>query len=123
MFRKTLSVIMSVSLVFTGFVAPVSAAVIDTQDALAIEAGQQRLGEVQSLLARDNVQQALVIYGVDPDEAIERVASLSDAELAQLHSELDALPAGGDMLALIGAVFVVLLILELTGVINIFNKA
>ena len=31
-------------------------------------------------------------------------------------------PAGGDALALIGAVFVILLILELTGVIDIFKK-
>ena len=123
MFRKTLSVILSASLIFTGMVAPVSAAVIGTQDALAIEAGQQRLGEVQGMLARQDVQQALVMYGVNPDDAIERVASLSDAELAQLHTELESLPAGGSVLALIGAVFVVLLILELTGVINIFNKA
>jgi len=41
--------------------------------------------------------------------------------LAELNSQLDSLPAGG-VLALIGAVFVVLLILELTGVINVFSK-
>jgi hypothetical protein len=32
------------------------------------------------------------------------------------------LPAGGSLLGLIGAVFVVLLILEVTGVIDIFKK-
>ena len=35
---------------------------------------------------------------------------------------LRSAPAGGDILALIGAVFVVLLVLELTGVIDIFKK-
>jgi uncharacterized membrane protein (Fun14 family) len=42
----------------------------------------------------------------------------------QLSSQIESLPAGGDsVLVLIGAVFVVLLILELTGVIDIFKKA
>ena len=47
---------------------------------------------------------------------------LGEQELAQLQGQLEQLPAGGSLLALIGAVFVVLLILEVTGVINIFNK-
>jgi hypothetical protein len=32
------------------------------------------------------------------------------------------MPAGGSVLAVVGVVFIVLLILELTGVIDIFNK-
>ena len=46
----------------------------------------------------------------------------SDQELHQLAVDMRNAPAGGDALALIGAVFVVLLILELTGVIDIFKK-
>ena len=122
MFRQCLAVFLSISLLFTGMVAPASAAIIDTQDAIALDAGQKQLTEVQSLLARDDVRQALVLYGVDPEQAIERVAFLSDTELAQLHGELDTMPAGGSILALIGAVFVVLLILELVGVTNVFSK-
>jgi len=55
-------------------------------------------------------------------QAQARVASLSDLELAQLDGQLDSLPAGGS-LALVGAVFVVLMILEFTGVIDIFKRA
>ena len=36
---------------------------------------------------------------------------------------MDQVPAGGDFLVLVGAVFVVLIILELVGVIDIFKKA
>jgi hypothetical protein len=64
-----------------------------------------------------------VRLGVDPVAATGRVASLSDQELSRVSGQIDQLPAGGDILAVIGIVFVVLLILELTGVIDIFKKA
>ncbi len=60
--------------------------------------------------------------GVDPADAQARLSALSDAELASLSAHLDDLPAGGDILALIGAVFIVLLILDLTGVTNVFKN-
>ena len=61
--------------------------------------------------------------GVNPSDAALRVASLNDQELATVANRLDQLPAGGDgVLAVIGIVFLVLLILELTGVIDIFKK-
>jgi hypothetical protein len=47
---------------------------------------------------------------------------LSDQELHQLAVDMRNAPAGGDALALIGAVFVILLILELVGVIDVFKK-
>lgn len=39
-----------------------------------------------------------------------------------MQGQVDRLPAGGSALAVIGVVFVVLLILELVGVIDIFKK-
>jgi hypothetical protein len=60
--------------------------------------------------------------GVDASSIDARVASLSDRELHQLASDMQSAPAGGDILALVGAVFIVLLILELVGVIDIFKK-
>ena len=63
----------------------------------------------------------MVDMGVDPLQAQLRVASLNPQELAQLQGHLDTLPAGG-ILAVIGVVFIVLLILELTGAVDIFKK-
>lgn len=122
MFKKTISLVLSVALVFGSMVAPASAAVIGTRDALSLDARQARIADIQRDLSRDDVQQAMIAMGVDPLQAQLRVASLSDSELTQLQSQLDSLPAGGSFLALVGAVFVVLLILELTGIINIFHK-
>ena len=123
MFRTGFCVLLSVLLLSGGIAMPASAAVIETTDALTLQARQERIVDVQQELSRQDVQQAMITMGVDPSQASARVASLSDAELAQLADQLDTLPAGGDALALIGAVFVVLLILELVGVINIFGGA
>lgn len=99
-----------------------SAGVIGTQQAMSAELRSAKETRVRSSLARDDVRQAMQQLGVDPVDAEARVASLSDAELLQLEGQLDRLPAGGDALAVIGVVFLVLLILELVGVTNVFNR-
>ena len=121
MLRNSICLILSILLVIGGLAAPAHAAVVGTGDALAMDAREARIADLQSELAREEVQHAMIALGVDPAQARLRVSSLSDTELDQLAGELETLPAGGDILALIGAVFVVLLILELTGVINVFK--
>lgn len=125
MFRKfVVAPVLAIALVSTGFTANVQAAVISTQQAMSAELRSATETQVLQAFARDDVRQAMVQFGVDPTDAESRVASLSDAELLQLQGQVDKLPAGGDgLLAVVGLVFVVLLILELTGVINIFTKA
>ena len=123
MLRKfVLAPLLIVALVSTGYTGTVSAAVISTQEALSAEVRAATETQVRGSLARDDVRQAMQGLGVDPTDAESRVASLSDAELIQLQGELDRLPAGGNALAVVGVVFIVLLILELVGVTNIFNR-
>ena len=122
MFRMFTCIILSLSIMSSGLVPAAQAAVVGTSEALALDDRQSQRAYVERQLARDDVQRLMIALGVEPLQAQSRVASLSDAELAQLASELDSLPAGGSVLALIGAVFVVLLILELVGVTNIFNS-
>ena len=52
----------------------------------------------------------------------ERMAALTDQELQLLATDLENMPAGGSLLGALGVAFIVLLILELVGVIDIFNK-
>jgi len=119
---RIIAVVLSGLLVFVSLTPSASAAVVSTQQVLSEQARDARVAAIQSRLARDDVRAALIELGVEPDQAQARVAALSDDELTQLEGELDELPAGGSALALVGAVFVVLLILELTGVINIFHS-
>jgi len=90
----------------------------------AVEAGTraQDLATVSSALARDQVRAQFVAFGVDPAQVETRVAALTDTELRTLAGKIAEAPAGADALAVIGIVFVVLLILEMVGVIDIFKK-
>lgn len=102
--------------------APVAqATVIDTRTVLSAQATSPQ-ADVQAFLARGEVREQMVLLGVDPGDASARVAALTEQELSQLQHHINDLPAGANALALIGAVFLVLLILELVGVTNIFNK-
>lgn len=121
-FRRLMAALTAACMLALGFQSA-SAGVIGTQDYLAGADRALQITKIQSVLAREDVRDQLVSLGVDPLAAGERVASLSDAELATISSKLDALPAGGDgLLAVIGIVFVVLLILEITGVTDIFKR-
>ncbi|MGD9599310.1 MAG: PA2779 family protein [Steroidobacteraceae bacterium] len=103
--------------------APAHAAMIGTTAAVAATQRAENLARVDSVLARADVQQRLTALGVEPQAAHDRAAALTDTELANFATRLGQAPAGGDVLAVIGIVFVVLMILEFTGVIDIFKKA
>ena len=78
--------------------------------------------DVQAFLARGEVREQLIALGVDPDDASGRVAALTGQEVGLLQNHINDLPAGSSALALLGAVFLVLIVLELVGVTNIFSK-
>jgi len=122
MFRKILAPVLVVSLTFSGYASVASATVISTQQALSAQQRSAVETSVRSNLSRSDVRQAMVRMGVDPVQADARIAALSDEDLVRVQGQLDRLPAGGDALAVVGIVFIVLLILELTGVTNIFNR-
>lgn len=123
MFRKfVLAPVLVVTLTFSGYASVASATVISTQEALSAQQRSAMQSDVKSSMARDDVRQAMLRLGVDPAQADARIAALSDEDLMKVHGQLDRLPAGGDALAVVGIVFIVLLILELTGVTNIFNR-
>jgi hypothetical protein len=54
-----------------------------------------------------------------PGEAVQRISSLSDEQVHQLASKIDAVQAGGDVLGFVLAVVLItaimILVLELTG--------
>jgi hypothetical protein len=120
--RRLLALFVAVSFLGVTSLQPAVAAMIGTETALAAQEREWQIDRVQAFLERDAVQQQMADLGVPPEAAAARVAGLTDAELAEINGRLDELPAGGSALAVIGVVFVVLLILELVGVTNIFTK-
>ena len=114
--------LVSVSIICMGFAQAAPAGMIGTAYLLDNESRAASLSRIELVLAREDVGRQLESLGVDKAMVMERLDGLSNAELLQLEGKLDSQIAGGDILGLIGAVFVVLLILELVGVINIFKS-
>ncbi|MGQ0530905.1 MAG: PA2779 family protein [Panacagrimonas sp.] len=110
---------LSAAMMLVGF--PAHAGMIGTESLVAAESREANLAKVDAFMARDEVRGQLEGWGVDGTLAAERVAALSDAELQELALTIDSEPAGAGALAVVGIVFVVLLILELVGVTNIFT--
>ena len=109
--------------IFTSSIQSVAyAGVISTEEYLTAIDRDATLARIDVVLAREEVRSRLEHYGVDPVAANERIAALTDQELTLLATELENLPAGGSLLGVVGIVFIVLLILELVGVIDIFKK-
>ena len=121
MASKIVAFVLSVALVFAGTTSLANATLISTQQAVAVESRAAQEAQVREALAREDVARMMVEMGVDPADVDGHIASLSDAELAQLHGQLEELPAGG-VLAVLGIVLVVLIVLELTGAIDIFKR-
>ena len=120
--REALLRLVSVSIVCMGFAQVAPAGMNGTAHLVDDESRAASLSRIEVLLAREDVGRQLEAFGVDRALVVERLAGLSDAELLQLEGQLDSQVAGGDIIALIGAVFVVLLILELVGVTDIFKS-
>jgi hypothetical protein len=99
------------------------AALVGTMQAVEASSNRaQDLEIVNATLAREQVRSQMQALGVDPAAVDARVARLTDSELQSLAERMQQMPAGGDALAIIGIVFLILLILELVGVIDIFKK-
>lgn len=98
------------------------AAPIGTDTLVQLDQRGELVSRIQAQLARDDVRAQFLARGVSPAAVDARIAALSTEELQMLSLQLDELPAGGSLLAVIGVVFVVLLILELVGVTNVFTK-
>lgn len=108
--------------VITSAVIPaVEAKMIDTTAYMNQEAAAAR-GELASFMAREDVREKMAALGVNPDDAANRIAALTDQEVSQLQNRIDELPVGSGVLAVLGIVLVVLIVLELVGVINVFNR-
>jgi len=106
-----------------GFAPPASGELISTSEALALEDADRSQSVVDAYLAREEVAAELAALGVDPELARLRVAALSASELEELAGRVEEAPAGGGgVITVLGVTFLVLLILEFVGVIDIFKK-
>jgi hypothetical protein len=99
---------------------PVQAAMMSTEQMVQIQQGQMDREQVAEILDRAEVQEQLVALGVSPDDVKERVAVMTDAEVAELNQHLADLPAGGSVVGLIVLIFIVFVVTDVLGATDIF---
>ena len=122
MFKHLLVQLLCVAMLNLGSPLVAQAGLIGTLEAVEADTRAQDLATVNAVLARDQVRQQFAALGVDPAQVESRLAALTDSELRMLAGQVADAPAGASALAVIGIVFLVLLILEAVGVIDIFKK-
>lgn len=116
LFRKAGSLLLAAALLGTS-ITPAQAAMIGTPHVLAAERGSLDRDRLASLLEREDLQRQLAAMGIDVQQARDRVATLTDAEVAQLNQRVGALPAGGD--TILGVFVLLLLILVITDLLGV----
>lgn len=101
---------------------PVQADIIGTEDMLAQQSRAEMVATVEGFIADEQVAAQLEAWGVPADMVAARIAAMSDTELQQLANRMQEAPAGGNVLPVLGAVFAILLVLELLGITNIIGR-
>jgi len=88
----------------------VSAGMIGTDQAVSAAQAQAARATVLSQISRADVAGQLQSLGLTPQAAQDRVAALTDVEVAKLAVQMDSLPAGADGTGLLLLILVGVLI-------------
>ena len=111
-------------LLLSGLCQSVSAAMIGTESFFNVDRGQNPRDALNTLLARKEIQAALISQGMDPQEAQARIDLLSDDEIGKWVQELDQIQAGGGFfeafILIAFLTFLILLITDISGYTDVF---
>jgi hypothetical protein len=122
---RPLSLFLIFSFMLLDFTAiSAKAGIIGTEAVINTLQGEKSRSRITAFLDRQEVQEAFLQKGIDPSQAKNSVASLTDQEISRLCNVLDQLPAGGDGIGtVVGAavlIFIILLITDILGFTNVF---
>ncbi len=100
------------SMLFLSIQSPAIADIVGTQElAMQVELQLQR-DDVRDLIAREDVREALLGYGVNPADIDSRIDNLTSSELLQIQNQMGALPAGGDILGVVLTLILIFVLLD-----------
>lgn len=106
---------------FSAQMAPLQAAMLSTGEVQQQQRHQLAKAQLMAALERSEVQQKLTAMGVDIDQAKARVATLTEAEIAQLNQGINDLPAGSDFLGVALTIFIIFVITDMLGATDVFT--
>ena len=96
-----------------------NAGIVSSSDIVAAEQMQLDRNQVRTWLAKQDVQDQLIAMGVDVTAAQARVDTMSEQEVQQLATKMDEMPAGAGFVETLVLAFLVLVVLEVTGVTDV----
>lgn len=97
------------------------AAMVTTDGAIQTQQIQMERAEILGLFAQDNLRDQLTQMGIDPDKASDRIANMTNTEIAQLNEHLKDMPAGEGVGSVLLVIFIVFVITDMLGATDIFT--
>lgn len=120
--KKIVTTLTISSILAMGIQSATYADVVTTQQLSESSTLELKRTEVNTFMARSDVKQQLLGFGVADQDIEQRINSLTDAEILQMHDQIENLPAGEGFLGGIIAVLVIFLLLDMAGVTDIFPR-
>ena len=102
-------------------VLPAQAAMVGTAAVIQSESSGLDREQLAGMLEREDIRQQLVAMGVEPEAAKQRIAMMTDAEVASLNQRLQEVPAGSDILGVLLIIFIVFVITDAIGATDVFT--
>lgn len=115
-FSRLVSSTLVVCILGLGMPLPAAAGIVTTDQVLA-SAERDRVG---NFLDRADVRAQLEALGVDAEAARARVDALTDEDARTLAGQIDRLPAGGNVIGVLFAIFIILLVTDILGLTKVF---
>lgn len=76
---------------------------------------------ISAFLDRADVRAQLQRQGLDAEAAKSRVNALTDEEVKRISGKLDQAPAGGDVIGVLFAIFIILLVTDILGFTKVYS--
>lgn len=122
--KRFTGLFVAVSILFTGTIQTAQAAMVSSEQvaqATSQNSAEQNRARIAATLARADIQAELLKQGVDPAQVNDRVAAMTDDEVAAVAQHMDTAPAGaGHVIGALVFIFVLLLVTDLLGLTKIF---
>lgn len=115
-FNRAVARLLILCTIGLGLPLPASAGIVTTDQ---IQSSAER-DRVKDFMVREDVRAQMQSLGVDANAVRERVDAMTDEEVGELAGRIDQMPAGGDVIGVLFAVFIILLVTDILGLTKIF---
>ncbi|GJM11684.1 MAG: hypothetical protein DHS20C12_00870 [Pseudohongiella sp.] len=121
-FKKIVSTITIASVLAMGLQSATFADVVTTEQLVESSSLESKRNQVNAFMARGDVKQQLQKLGVSEQTIDQRLNSLTDSEILEMHNQIEDLPAGEGFFGGVIAILVILMLLDMAGVTDIFPR-